>query len=237
MKKTIALFSGGKDSFYAIRKVREKGNLDLLVGISSNSGDTQLHAGPEATREIRKQQLKGIGLPYREIVVTSERGYLHHLFKGLQDIVQRENVGYLVTGDLWHPYTGGIGDMLAGALDVELIRPARDSCPSRDRSMKYMLEVLESGIKAVVVSVRDGDIPREFVGRKIDYGFLQELKRMSIDVTGEGGEYQSLVIASPIMDRRIVIGDYSVELVDGKNGREKFHRAIVKNFGVKYETR
>ncbi len=236
MKKTIALFSGGKDSFYAIRKVLENGSLDLLVSISSNSGDTQLHAGPEANREIRKQQLEGIGLSYREIVVNSERGYLHHLFKGLQDIVRRENVGYLVTGDLWHPYTGGIGDMLAGALDVELVRPARDSCPSRDHSMKYMSEVLESAIKAVIVSVRDGDLPREFIGREIDYGFLQELERRGIDVAGEGGEYQSLVIASPIMTGCIVISDYSIELVNGKNGREKFHRMKVKNFCVEHET-
>lgn len=236
MKKTIALFSGGKDSFYSVQKALERGNLDLLISISSNSGDTQLHAGPEATGEIRKEQLEGIGLPYREIMVTSERGYLHRLFEGLQDVVMRETIGYLVTGDLWHPYTGGIGDMLAGALDVELIRPARDSCPSRDHSMKYMLEVLESGIKAVIISVRDGNLPREFVGREIDCGFLQELQCMSIDVAGEGGEYQSLVIASPIMNRRIVIDDYSIELVNGKNGKEKFHRMKVKNFGVEYET-
>ena len=234
MKTTVALFSGGKDSFYSVQKALEKGNLDLLISILSNSGDTQLHAGPEATGEIRKQQLESIGLPYREIVVTSERGYLHHLFKGLQDIVQRENVGFLVTGDLWHPYTGGIGDILAGALDVELIRPARDSCPSRDHSMMYMSEVLESAIKAIVVSVRDGNLPREFIGREIDYGFLQELERMGIDVAGEGGEYQSLVIASPIMNGRIVISDYSIELVNGKNGREKFHRMKVKNSGVEY---
>ncbi len=235
MKKRIALFSGGKDSFYAIQKFG-KGNLDLLVSISSNSGNTQLHAGPETTKELRKEQLEGIGLRYEEIIVPSERDYLHHLFEGLQGVVRRENAGYLVTGDLWHPYTGGIGDMLAGALGVELIRPARDSCPSKDHSMNYMSEVLKSGIKARVVSVRDGDLPEEFVGQEIDYGFLQELDRLRIDVAGEGGEYQSLVTASPIMDRRIIIGDYNIELVDGKNGREKFRRMNFINFGVEHET-
>src|SRR3989344_543119 len=230
MKKTIALFSGGKDSFYSVQKALKEGNLDLLVSISSVSGDTQLHAGPEATRKVRREQLEGIGLPCREIEVGAKREYLHQLFKGLQDIVQTEDVGYIVTGDLWHPYTGGIGDMLAGALDVELIRPARKKCPSKDHSMMYMREVLDSGIKGIVVSVRDEYISREFVGRKIDYDFLNELKNKGIDVAGESGEYQSLVVSAPIMNRHIIVDDYDIELVDGKNGKEKFHRMKINEF-------
>ena len=230
MRKTIALFSGGKDSFYSVQKMLEKGNLDLLISISSISGDIQLHAGPEATREVRKEQLESIGLPYRELVVGVSKDYLHQLFNGLKEIVQNENAGHIVTGDLWHPYTGGIGDMLAGALDVKLIRPAREECPSRGYARRYMEKVLGGGIKGVVVSIRKNDLPPEFLGRKIDPDFLNELEKRNIDLTGESGEYQSLVVASPLMNRRILLEDYGVELVDGKNGKEKFYRMKINRF-------
>ena len=61
MKRTMALFSGGKDSFYAVQKILRDGSLDLLVSLHSKEGDTQLHAGKEATGEIRKVQLEKLG--------------------------------------------------------------------------------------------------------------------------------------------------------------------------------
>lgn len=220
MKRTMALFSGGKDSFYSVQQVLRDGSLDFLVSLHSKEGDTQLHAGREATGEIRRVQLEGIGLPYREVEVGEESNYLHELFVCLRNIVEKENIGYLVTGDLWHPYTGGIGDMLAGALNVGLIRPAREKCPSREHSSEYMQDVLDSNIRAVVSSVRTGNLPEAFVGREIDYKFLQELDSLGVDVAAEGGEYQSLVLSAPMMNRQIIIDNFVVELVDGKNGKE-----------------
>jgi uncharacterized protein (TIGR00290 family) len=230
MKRTMALFSGGKDSFYSVQQVLRVGSLDLLVSLHSKNGDTQLHAGREATSEIRRVQLEGIGLSYTEIEVGEGSNYLHELFLGLRNIVEKERIGYLVTGDLWHPYTGGIGDMLAGSLNVELIRPAREKCPSKEHSFAYMQDVLDSNIRGVVTSVRRGDLSEAFVGREIDYEFLQELDSLGVDIVAEGGEYQSLVISAPIMDCQIIIDDFGVQLVDGKNGKEQFYRMNVKKF-------
>ncbi len=230
MKKSIALFSGGKDSFYAVQNFLKDGNLDLLVSIYASNGDTQLHAGPEAIKSIREAQLGAISLPFRQINLGYGQDYLHSLFISLKRVVDEENVGYLITGDLWHPYTSGIGDMLAGALGVGLIRPAREKCPSREMAIPYMKEVIGSGIESIVLSVRKDNLPEKFVGRQIDDVFVEELERMQVDPTGEGGEYQSLTISAPIMKKRLVIGFYDRQLVDGKNGREQFYRMNIKKF-------
>lgn len=230
--KTIVLFSGGKDSFYSLIKALEMGPVEYVVSVQSKSGDTQLHAGPEANEQVRKAQLDLLGLPYKQITVGSGKDYMHELFIRLNELVQKDNITHLVTGDLWHPYTSGIGDMLAGALGVTLVRPARDACPTRESDEKYMREIISSNIKSVIVSVRQGNLPENFVGRTIDEALITELVSMKVDAAAEGGEYQSLVLYAPPMKDRIVIDNFSISLVDGKNGKEKFHRMSVNKFHI-----
>jgi len=230
--KTIVLFSGGKDSFYSLTKALETGSVEYIVSVQSKLGDTQLHAGPEANEQVRKAQLDLLRIPYKQITVGSGRDYLHELFTGLNELVHKDNITHLVTGDLWHPYTSGIGDMLAGALGVTLLRPARDACPTRESDEKYMREIISSGIESVIVSVRQGNLPENFVGKTIDKALITELVSMKIDPAAEGGEYQSLVLYAPLMKGRIVIDDFFVSLVDGKNGKEKFHRMSVNKFHI-----
>lgn len=227
----MALFAGGKDSVYAVQKSLREGNMDLLVSVHSPDGSTQLHAGPESSKEIREAQLMAIGLPYLQLEVGFGEEYLHELFIALKEIVDREGIKHLVTGDLWHPYTNGIGDMLSGALDVKLIRPGKAKCPSKGYSVKYMEDVLKEGIEGLVISARE-ELPKELVGRKIDDQFIDELVSRGLDVAGESGEYQSLVTFAPIMQKRIILDNYGIELVNGKNGRERFHRMNITSFHI-----
>lgn len=231
MGKTMALFSGGKDGMYALVKTGVK-NIDLIVTITSQDGANQLHAGPEISNELREAQLELIELPAQRLIVGSGRKYLNELFAGLNAIAQKEDISRLVTGDLWHPYTSGIGDMLAGALGVEIARPSRIDCPSNESSREYMAKVLQSGIESVVIGVRKGDLPREFVGRKIDEEFLNELAKYSKDFAGEGGQYQTFVTSSPIMHGKITIHSFDVDLVQGKNGKESFYRMNAHKFHI-----
>lgn len=230
--KSIILFSGGKDSFYSLIKIMETIPIEYLVSIQSKSGDTQLHAGPEVDAEMRGAQLDLLRLPYKQIMIGSGKDYMHNLFIELNKLVQKYEITHLVTGDLWHPYTSGIGDMLAGALGIILVRPAREACPTRESDVIYMNKVISMGIKSVIVSVRQGSLPEYFVGREIDKSLVDELVLMNIDAAAEGGEYQSFVVAAPQMRHSIKIDDFNVVLADGKNGEEKFHRMSVNKFHV-----
>jgi len=227
--KAINLFSGGKDSAYALSKTLPE--TCLIVSFHSPQGETQLHAGPELSSKIRTEQLAALqektGISVEHIEVGEGKDYLRDVFQGLQQIVRRTGADTLVTGDLWHPYTNGVGDMLAGALQVSIVRPAKEVCPQRECGHYYINQLLEQKIEAMICSVRKGVLPKNFVGRMLDRTLLDDLVQMNIDPAGESGEYQSLLVAAPCMEQKISIGAYTVETVLGKNGKESFNRMCV----------
>ncbi len=213
--KTLVLYSGGKDSMYALQWASENGGADVVASIMNKNGGAHFHAGPEADNILRRTQLELMDLPFREIS-TSEENHLQDTFQGLKKVVDEEGIGYMVTGDLWFPYTTGSGDMLAAALGIEIVRPCASVCPSEAQAQQYMEKVLDAGIESIVYTVREGQLPQEFIGQQIDHAFLKELSHRRVDITGEQSEYQSFVTTSPLMDGRIVIDSFGVHSVKGR---------------------
>jgi uncharacterized protein (TIGR00290 family) len=234
-KKTLVLHSGGKDSMYALQLALEDGSVDFVASIMNKDGHAHFHAGPEASNLLRRTQLELMGLPFREIS-TSEENHLQDTFLGLKKMVDEEGIGYMITGDLWFPYTTGSGDMLAVALGIEVIRPCASLCPSETQAQQYMKKVLDAGIESIVYTVREGQLHPEFLGRSIDHGFLKELSHRRVDAAGEKSEYQSFVTNSPLMSGRIVIDDFDVHSVPGRKdfgrGPDSFYRMLVKDYHV-----
>jgi diphthine-ammonia ligase len=230
MQRNMILFSGGKDSMYALERVVEQEGENLVASITSKNGDTQLHAGPEANQSFRGAQLRALNFDTTKLEIGSSSNYLNELYEGLKHLVETNSIQQLVTGDLWHLYTNGIGDMLAGALNIPILRPARDACPSLEHGKNYALELVRRGIKSRIVSVRKGNLPRDFVGRQFDEELITELGERGIDPSGEGGEYQTIVTFSELMNQKLVIDEFDVNLVTGKNGKEQFYRMNIKGF-------
>ncbi len=66
---------------------------------------------------------------------------------------------------------------------------------------------MDSGFEAIVVSVRDGLLSKEWLGRKVDEKFMRDLSDSDkpIDPCGENGEFHTLVIDGPIFKKKIAI--------------------------------
>lgn len=234
MARTAIMFSGGKDSMYALARTKEEGGADLLISVISPRGDTQLHLAPEVAPEARRAQIDLLDMPYREVVVDPEGNYLHQLFNGLRSVVSEEGITKLVTGDLWHPYTEGLGDMLAAALNVSLWRPGRDICPSQNEGVKYMNEIIDRRIEAIIVAVKKDVLPENYVGRELNWEFVREMAKNhpNQDCAGEGGQYQSFVVDCPLMRKRINFNRLRVEEVPARNGRGTFYRMDTSSFSL-----
>ena len=70
---------------------------------------------------------------------------------------------------------------------------------------------IEAGFEAIMVSANADIFGEEWLGRKIDHGFRDDLKALSrgrgldVDVCGENGEFHTVVVDGPLFRKRIEV--------------------------------
>lgn len=75
--------------------------------------------------------------------------------------------------------------------------------------------LVQHGIAADVVAVRDGVLPRELLGRRVDAGFVAEVEALGADAAGENGEYHSVVVDAPLFSGPVSLRWGEAVLRDG----------------------
>ncbi len=94
-------------------------------------------------------------------------------------------------------------------------------------SYSHMQSLIEHGFEVMFVSVSADGLDEEWLGRTLDKDSLCELKRLSekhrFNIDGEGGEFETIVLSSPCMSRRIECVTES--LWKGTRGSISIHEA------------
>lgn len=62
---------------------------------------------------------------------------------------------------------------------------------------RLVAELFQEGFKALLVAVRAGRLPMEFLGRTLDPTLVDEIEALGCDACGEEGEYHSVVVDGP----------------------------------------
>lgn len=220
--RLAALFSGGKDSTYSVYQAVKQGhNIKYLITIAPKSDESWMFHHP--CIELTKLQAQAMGIEqiFRESSGTKERELL--------DL--SEEIAKL---------RGEIDGIVSGAIASEYQRSRIDSickefgltnlAPSWGRNVDELLkEELNNDFEIVVVSVSSQGLDESWLGRKLDSGMLSELKKLEeksgLNITGEGGEFETFVTDCPLFRKKIVIKDFE-KLWDGKTGSG---RIVVKD--------
>jgi diphthine-ammonia ligase len=74
---------------------------------------------------------------------------------------------------------------------------------------------LERGFHAEVVAVKDGTLSPDFLGRELDAQLISELESRGIDLSGETGEYHTVVVDGPLFKNRLKTRHGKLVLKDG----------------------
>jgi uncharacterized protein (TIGR00290 family) len=93
-------------------------------------------------------------------------------------------------------------DRICQDLDIDLLLPLW-----KQDSAKVLAEIMDFEFEVFVVSVKDGLMGKEWLGRRIDEVFMSDLSDLneSIDPCGENGEFHTFVTDGPIFKKRITI--------------------------------
>jgi diphthine-ammonia ligase len=220
--RLAVLFSGGKDSTYAMYLMEQQGHqVDTLVSVIPSERDSWLFHTPN----LNLLPMHAMAMQKRLLRVPSqgsEEGDLQALHQALSGL----DVDGVVTGAIASDYQWDRINGVCEQLGLRLFSPLW----RREQGM-LMRDMIEAGIEAMVVAVSAEGLGNEWLGRMLDVEAVEQLERLSaskgLNPSGEGGEYETLVIDSPMHDSCLEIVEVEGEVTrDG--GRLMVKKARLK---------
>jgi ABC transporter with metal-binding/Fe-S-binding domain ATP-binding protein len=202
--KVGVLFSGGKDSTYALYKAMQNEEVACLITVFSKNPESYMFHTPNI--HLTELQAKAIGLPL--LIIESEGK------KDLKMIIATAKEKYkiegIVTGAVLSVYQSSRVQKICDELNLKCINPLW-----KTEQEKYLRELVNLGFKVMIVGVFAEPFDKNWLGREIDETTISELKKLAekykITLTGEGGEFESFVTDGPIFKKKIVIVKASKE--------------------------
>ncbi len=201
--KALALYSGGKDSHYALLRAIESG-IDvraLIIVISRREDSWMFH-----TINIKwtKLHAEAMGLPFEYIYVSGEKEVeVIELLEKIKSLARKYNVDAIVTGVVASMYQKKRIDYIAKEIGVKHIAPLWGEDPEK------VLRNEVARLEFVITAVQSHGLGPEWLCSRITKDnierFLRLCRKHKINPVGEGGEFETFIINSPLMKKKIVI--------------------------------
>jgi len=199
------LFSGGKDSCYALFKAMQKkeSKVVCLISIISKNPESFMFHTPNIW--IAELQAKAIGLP---LVTQKTEGVKEEELKDLKKAIEKAkkkfNIEGIVTGAIESVYQSQRIQKICSELDLKCINPLWK------KSQKELLEeLLENNFKAIISGVFAFPLDEKWLGREIDEKAISELvglqEKFKLSPSGEGGEIETTVLDAPFFKKKIEV--------------------------------
>ncbi len=202
MARASALFSGGKDSAYAVYLLQQQGwdIVSLLTVRTRKEGSYMFH---HPNVEWTALQSEALGIPLRTADSDAEEEKELH---DLETLMWGEDVQAFVSGAIASDYQWSRINDICDRLDRPLLSPLW-----RKPQKELVEEMIDAGFRIIIVGTYAGGLDESWLGREITAETLAELvtlqQRYGISVSGEGGEIETFVIDAPNFSSPIRIDD------------------------------
>lgn len=206
MARFVALYTGGKDSHTAVIVASQDLKMEpaLLLTLVTPRDDSYLLHAANTRWAYLHSQLSGIPMKIVEIPGRDEEA---EALEALRAAAEETGARAVVTGGVASGYQKRRFDRMAAEIGVEHVAPLW----GMDQEKVLRLEVLEKGVGFSIVVTAAMGLGEEWVGRVVETeedveDLLRLSRKYSFSPVGEGGEYESYVVSSPLFRcRRILL--------------------------------
>ncbi|QOS11245.1 diphthine--ammonia ligase [Haloferax gibbonsii] len=222
----VSLFSGGKDSSWALYRALEEGlNVTRLLTVHP-SDDSYMYHVPATDLAALAAESTGIELVEvhpgdLEATDADDSGAqgdaeLEPLEAALSDLQSEIDLAGVTAGAIESEFQTNRIQAMCDRLGIDLFAPLWQEDP---RELGDAM--LEAGFEITIIQVAAHGLDESWLGRTLDADALDELAALNeqygVHILGEGGEFETLVTDGPHMDRPIEL-EYETEW-EGTHGR------------------
>ena len=196
--RVAALFSGGKDSTYAAYVAMQRGwEVTHLLSIVPEDRESMLFHVPNL--HLTPMLAEAMSLPLlQESASAGEAGEL----EALRRIFQRVDADGVVVGAIASDYQHQRVNRVAAETGLRVFAPLWRHDPRR-----LVRDYLAAGMEIVFSSVSAEGLDESWLGRRWDDDVVEDLLRLQdrrgVHPCGEGGEFETLVLDSPMFSKRL----------------------------------
>jgi len=224
--KLASLFSGGKDSTYAIYKAKQDGHsIECLISVFPKSDESHLLHYPNIS--ATSLQAKSMKIPQiiTRINSTDPQIELEELQNLLQKAKKDFGIEGIVHGGLFSDYQRIRFETIGNNLNLKVVSPLWHV-----DQKNYLKELLDSKFKFIITSVTSAGLNETWLGREINRDDVVHLIKLStkhgFNLTFEGGEAETFVLDCPLFYFPIVIVKGN-KFWDGYRGRFEITEAVL----------
>ena len=195
MIRTALSFSGGKDSTYALYKLKQLGcRVECLV-TTRWKGNRKTVAHGENEERINSQA-EQLGIPL-VFIDTDFEDYTDDFKQKLLELKKKYKLDAIAFGDIYLEGHREWGEQLANATELDALYPL---WTKQEHAVKLLHEYVADRFKSKVIRVDEEKLPKEWIGREVDESFIEDILKYDVCPLGENGEYHTYVYDGPIFE-------------------------------------
>jgi ABC transporter with metal-binding/Fe-S-binding domain ATP-binding protein len=198
--RVAALFSGGKDSAYAAHVAEQWGwDVPYLVTVQPRGEDSMMFHWPNTHLTPLLAQAWG-----KAHVLAPVSGEPEREVDELGEALRPLGIDGIVSGAVASEYQRTRLERMGHRLGLKTVAPLWHKDP-----LELLRSLRQAGFEAIVAGCFAEGLSEAWLGRPLDDAAQRELARLQhakgIHPGGEGGEYESLVLAGPSWRSRLEI--------------------------------
>ena len=207
-----SLFSGGKDSSWALYRALEDGlNVTRLVTVHPGDDSYMYHVPATNLAALAAESIgidllevdpDGLGAEAATDSAAQGDAELEPLEAALGELASEIDLVGVTAGAVESEFQTSRIEAMCERLGIDLYAPLWQRDP-----VTLAEEMLDAGFEILIVQVAAAGLDESWLGRRLDADALDALvalnERYGVHPLGEGGEFETLVTDGPHMDRPI----------------------------------
>ncbi|MDD1776004.1 MAG: diphthine--ammonia ligase [Candidatus Methanomethylicus sp.] len=202
--RVAVLYSGGKDSNLALWRLRKAGHeiVALISAISDRPDSWMFHTPNIAYCRV---QAECLGIPWIPVRVSgAKEAEVDELSDAIAQLRRSLDLDALGTGAIASQYQRTRVGHICSVLGISELAPLWG-----DGEEELLREMIGLGFEIYFSSVSAEGFDKDWLGSRLDADRISLLHRLrekyQINISGEGGEYETFVADMPMFGSRIVV--------------------------------